>query len=121
MKRILAVSTEPRLFDLLERNLSPYGFAIQVRPNADKLLHVIAQYQPEIVIIDFLLNDVNGGAICHQLKLDPRTADIPVILLSDYNDLERFNDKFGSAAIIKKSELFPALTDELLHLCMPAH
>lgn len=120
MKRILAVSAEQRLFDLLDRNLSPYGFAIRQLSNSTKLFDVIKHYQPEIIVMDFFLNDVNGGAICHQLKLDPQTAGLPVILLSDYNDLERFKDKFGSAAVINKTELFPALTDELLHLCAPA-
>lgn len=116
MKRILAVSAEPHLLDLLDRNLSPYGFAVRAVNTVDRLLEIIGEYQPEVLVLDFILDDINAGAICHQLKMNPRTANLPVILLSEFDDLQRFNDKFGSVAIIKKNELFPTLTEELLHL-----
>ncbi len=41
-------------------------------------------YKPDLVIIDYLLKGINGGEVCHQLKVNEQTSKIPVILMSAY-------------------------------------
>jgi DNA-binding response OmpR family regulator len=113
MRRILAVSTERRLLDVLAHNLLRCDFVIETLTDTDILFEAIASYQPDLLLVDFILQHENGGAICHQVKCNPLTRDLPVILLSEYDGLDRFANKFGSCAIVKRSALFPALVDEI--------
>lgn len=113
MRRILVVSAEQRLLDVLSCNLPDDNFIIDILTDPDILFEAIAAYQPDLLIIDFILPVLNGGAICHQVKCNPTTRDLPVILLSEYDGLDRFANKFGSYAVVKKSELFPCLLSEV--------
>jgi CheY-like chemotaxis protein len=116
MKKILAVATEQRLLDVLGQNLSAHDCVMFPLTEPDNLTEAINIFHPDLLIIDFILHDINGGAICHQLKCDPITHNLPVILLSEYAGLERFAQKFGSDAMVQKDAMFPVLMDEIEHV-----
>jgi CheY-like chemotaxis protein len=59
---------------------------------------------PDLILLDLRLPDVNGTEVCEELKADPRTADIPVVVLTasraeEYRDWARGQ---GCAAFLEK-------------------
>lgn len=83
------------------------------------VLREIKMRMPELLIIDFILNDDNGGALCHQVKLDAKLHDLPVILLSEYTSLDRLAAKFGCSTVITKPVNMPELFETINHLLQP--
>lgn len=117
MKNILIVSSDRHLLVRLKYELSLKDYTIDTveDPRAIKLL--VQLLSPDLLIADFMLNDHNGGAISHQLKSDPETCGIPVILLSDYELETRYPSRFGCDLVIRKTPgLQPLLrrVDQLL-------
>jgi CheY-like chemotaxis protein len=45
-------------------------------------LELVREYRPDVVLVDLHLPDLDGREVLEQLKADPATADIPVVVLS---------------------------------------
>jgi two-component system phosphate regulon response regulator PhoB len=81
-KKILVVEDENAIREMLAFNLSRAGF--QVRPAADgrEARASIADGHPDLVLMDWMLPDISGLELTRQLKRDPHTREIPIIMLT---------------------------------------
>ena len=124
MKRILVIDDEIAILQALEEALIELGYAVKTLPDPKHLSREIEVFRPDLLLLDFMLNNSNGGAICHQLKSQPETANLPVIMMSGYNEVSEFAEKSGCDAFIKKpfdlSELNKRLHDCLNNDVQPA-
>ncbi|HEY0244373.1 MAG TPA: hypothetical protein VGC01_02320 [Mucilaginibacter sp.] len=114
MRRILLVSTDTVVLNLLTKKFALLGLEMHTLAKPALLFKEISIYQPDMLILDFILKDVNAGALCHQVTSNPETKNLPVVILSEYPELGRFSGKFGSAAIIKKSLEPNVLIEQIL-------
>lgn len=112
MKKVVIISDDSQLLDGLKTVLFSHEFSVYTFAGSEETLNEIKGLKPDLVMIDFLLNNANGGTLCHQLRLRPALAHLPVILLSDYPEVERFTAKFGCNAVIEK----PASATVLINL-----
>ncbi|PSN16538.1 diguanylate cyclase [filamentous cyanobacterium CCT1] len=71
---------------LLQRLLSQQGYRIQVAESGQQAIASIVASRPGLVLLDLLLPDMDGYSLCQQLKQNPVTAEIPVIVLSSLVD-----------------------------------
>lgn len=71
---------------LLQRLLSQQGYRIQVADSGQQAIGLILESRPGLVLLDILLPDMDGYSLCQQLKHNPLTAEIPVIVLSSLVD-----------------------------------
>jgi DNA-binding response OmpR family regulator len=79
--KILLVDDEPDLLGIVELVLVKKGFrvtALESPPSVDDLLKV----DPDVVFLDLLLKGQHGVDICQRIKADPRSKDIPVVIVS---------------------------------------
>ena len=113
MKRITLVSTDETLSGNLERELIQHGFTVDAITDTDNLFEKIKRSNPNILLIDFILDDSNAAAVCHQLKSNPATHAVHIIVLSDSTDIEQIAAKFGSFSIIKKPVVIENLIETL--------
>jgi two-component system, OmpR family, phosphate regulon response regulator PhoB len=81
-KKILVVEDEHAIREMVAFNLGRAGY--EVRPAADgrEARESIANGYPDLVLMDWMLPDVSGLELTRQLKRDPLTRDIPVIMLT---------------------------------------
>ena len=81
-KKILVVEDENAIRDMLSFNLSRAGY--DVRPAADgrQAREAIADGHPDLVLMDWMLPDISGLELTRQLKRDPLTREIPIIMLT---------------------------------------
>lgn len=81
-KKILVVEDENAIREMLSFNLSRAGY--HVRPAADgrEARAAIADGHPDLVLMDWMLPDISGLELTRQLKRDPQTREIPVIMLT---------------------------------------
>ncbi|MEY3296842.1 MAG: hypothetical protein RLZZ597_102 [Cyanobacteriota bacterium] len=71
---------------LLGRLLSQQGYHLRQASDGETGLAIISQQQPDLILLDVVLPDLDGYSLCQQLKKNAATRDIPVIFLSSLAD-----------------------------------
>ncbi len=82
MTSILLVDDERDLLSLLDFNLRAAGFETLLATTGEQALSHLRRRVPDIVLLDLMLPDVPGTEVCRQLKSDPRTKHVPVVMLT---------------------------------------
>ncbi len=82
MASILLVDDERDLLSLLDFNLRAAGFETVLARSGEEALSHLRLHVPDIVLLDLMLPDVPGTEVCRQLKADPRTKHVPVVMLT---------------------------------------
>jgi DNA-binding response OmpR family regulator len=114
MKKILAISNDEELLNLLNNKLTGIGFAMETMVSGDDMLNDIKNKYPDVLVVDFILGDANAAAICHQVTSAPELHQVAVIILSDMPGIDQLAAKLGSFAVIKKPMSTPALVENIL-------
>jgi CheY-like chemotaxis protein len=79
---ILVVEDIPNILELLEVTLRFKGYSVVTARNGQEALESIAKEPPTLVITDILMPKMDGFALAHKLRADPKTRKIPIIFLS---------------------------------------
>jgi two-component system alkaline phosphatase synthesis response regulator PhoP len=92
--RILIADDNPQGVELLEAYLSDSDSEYDIRTAADgeETLHVVAAWQPDLILLDIMMPKISGFEVCKRLRANPATRDIGVIMitaLDDPSDIER--------------------------------
>ncbi len=86
MTAILLVDDERDLLSLLDFNLRAAGFETLLATTGEQALAHLRRRIPDMVLLDLMLPDVPGTEVCRQLKSDPRTRHVPVVMLTAKGD-----------------------------------
>lgn len=111
---ILVVEDDKFLRELLVRKLSKDGFDVQNAIDAAAAYAVLNDRIPKIILLDLILPGVDGFEILAHIKADPKTKDIPVIVLSNLGQKE---DIEKAMALGAKDFMIKAnfTLDEIIH------
>jgi two-component system phosphate regulon response regulator PhoB len=82
MPRILVVEDEPDLRQVLSYNLGAAGYDVVLAEDANAALAAVGHELPDLVLLDVMLPDLSGLDVCRRLKADPRSAAVPVMMLT---------------------------------------
>ncbi|HEY3379792.1 MAG TPA: response regulator transcription factor [Armatimonadota bacterium] len=109
-KRILVVEDEQDHRELLKLIFSVHGYEVDTAASAHEAVEIFAQRKPDLAILDVMLPDKDGWALCQDLKMvDPATAP-PIMMLSASAHMEaRFDESCADDMLTK-----PFDDDELL-------
>src|SRR5579862_3971974 len=80
--RILVVEDDSSAAQLLETQLTSAGYVVTVCREPQRALEMAAELQPSAITIDIVMKPINGWELLSNLKSDPRTAQIPVIVVT---------------------------------------
>ena len=80
--RVLIVEDEAPLVTLLRYNLEKEGFDVSEAADGEEALVRIAEHQPDIVLLDWMLPLVSGIEVCRQIRRVPQTRTLPVVMLT---------------------------------------
>jgi CheY-like chemotaxis protein len=81
-ERILLVEDNAMNLDMLKRRLERRGFEVLVAQDGAEGVRVAVESQPRLVLMDISLPVMDGWEATRQLKAHPRTADIPILVLT---------------------------------------
>ena len=80
--KILVVDDEPDALELIEVNLKGAGFDVLGAANGRQALDKARATLPALILLDVMLPEVDGLEVCKSLRRDPKTAFIPIIMLT---------------------------------------
>ena len=116
--RLLLVEDEPHIVKALKVRLEVSGFEVLVALNGDDALTMTYAEHPDLIILDLMLPTISGFDVCAQLKRDPRSWQIPVIIYSGRGipEEEERCRQLGAAAYVKKTDGSVALLEHIRSL-----
>ena len=86
--KILVVDDEPSIVDVLTRFLTREGYAVVTAANGREALERVHQEQPDLILLDVTMPELDGFTVCQRLKEDEHTALIPITMLTGLDDRE---------------------------------
>jgi DNA-binding response OmpR family regulator len=81
-KKILVVDDDEDIREILMYVLESEGYEVSGLDNGRSVIDTVQKIQPDIVLLDVQLGDGDGRDICRELKQQPATRAIPVIIIS---------------------------------------
>src|ERR1700757_2475097 len=79
---VLVVEDEAALVTMLRYNLEKQGFRVEEAADGQEALTRIAEQQPDIVLLDWMLPVMSGIEVCRQIRRRPATRDMPIIMVT---------------------------------------
>jgi len=80
--KVLVVDDDPEIVTFLSTLLELEGIESSVATSAAAALEQLQQGPPDLVLLDIAMPDRDGIDLCKELKSDPRTAEVPVFVVS---------------------------------------
>jgi CheY-like chemotaxis protein len=107
--------------DLLRENLLDAGYQVITAPNGEEGLQRAREVKPYAITLDIMMPRKDGWQVLHELKTDPSTQDIPVILLSivDQKDMGFRLGAFDYLVKPVEEGALVAALDRLTHTAVP--
>ncbi len=112
LRHALVVEDSRSAAELLERYLKEMDVSCTVLDRGERVLEVAAASRPDVILLDLLLPGESGWAVLAQLKADPHTRDIPVVITSVVEERVRGLELGAQEYLVKpftRDELHTAL------------
>jgi CheY-like chemotaxis protein len=102
---VMIVDDNPANLKLLEDMLLQHGYEVQSFPRGRLAIAAADQEQPDLILLDINMPEMNGYEVCAQLKSSPKLSEIPVVFLSALNAVEDKVKGFQSGVSITSPNL----------------
>ncbi|HMJ53354.1 MAG TPA: response regulator [Polyangiaceae bacterium] len=98
---ILAVDRDPHILELEAHFLHQAGYSVGFEKDGNGALEQARKVMPDIIITEILVPTMDGLALCRQLKADPRTRDIAILVFSILAAGDRAREAGADAFLLK--------------------
>lgn len=112
MARVLIVEDETAIAELISLNLRHEGYEVKVATNSHAAHELVREALPDLIILDWMIPGESGVALAKRWRADPRTKDLPIIMLTARG--EETDKVVGLDAGADDYVTKPFLTSELL-------
>jgi two-component system alkaline phosphatase synthesis response regulator PhoP len=79
---IVVIEDEEDIRELIRYNLDKEGYRVLAANSGEKGLEVVMNSMPDLIVLDLMLPGIDGLQVCRQLKADPKTKNIPVVMVT---------------------------------------
>ena len=90
MNKILVVDDDLDILSLIQAILSMNNFKVEAISRWEDIYTKMAEFKPDLVLLDVMLGGADGRDICKKLHLDKETQDIPVVLFSANPEMGKY-------------------------------
>jgi len=97
-RKILLIDDEVSLLEVIKTNLEIEGYEVVTEMSGETGLVSAVVDQPDVILLDIMMPDVDGWEICQRLRSDPRTKYIPVIMLTALDETQHVVKGFECGA-----------------------
>lgn len=82
MHTVLVIDDEEGFLQIIKVVLQRAGYRTLAANNGTTGLELVYEHAPDIIILDDMMPGISGGEVCMQLKNDPQTRHIPIVMYS---------------------------------------
>ena len=109
LDKILIVEDDPDQILLYKTEFEVHNYEVMAEVKSAKTLERARKFQPDIIIMDLLMEEQDGLEVLEKLKADQELKNIPVLIFSNYEKQEKGNLalKLGAEDFIIKSKTMP--------------
>ncbi len=85
---VLVVDDEPNGFDVIEAHLYREGYSLMYASSGLEALNCLEGAKPDVILLDVMMPQMDGIEVCRQIKSDPDSKHIPIIMVTALNSKE---------------------------------
>ncbi len=111
-KKILVVDDEESILDAVKLILVDEGYTVKTIFKGDEVYKQVETFEPDVILLDVLMSGKDGRIICKNLKTNPNTKDIPIIMISAHPSAGETMNDYKADDFLPK----PFKVDELLDI-----
>lgn len=117
--RALLIDDDPDLLVLTRRTLEfTAGWEVFTAPSGAEGLELARSVTPDVLLVDVMMPAMDGYEVCRRVKADPKTAHVPVVLLTARRESDEAHWRAtGAAGVLLKPFRPEALAQEIRALC----
>ncbi len=86
--KILVVDDDFNIIDFFKSVLEEQGYEVQTADNGLRAVEKARVYMPDVILLDIIMPEMDGYEVTEELKGDPKTSSIPIILVTGMDGLE---------------------------------
>jgi two-component system alkaline phosphatase synthesis response regulator PhoP len=79
---VLVVEDEPDVAELIRYHLAKEGYDVRLAASGGDAVKCAHSLQPDLILLDIMVPQLNGWEVCRRLKQDPETRGLPVIMVT---------------------------------------
>lgn len=98
MAKIIVVDDDKASTALFKQVLSMYGYDVIIINESTKVLEIVGQENPDLIILDLMMPDPDGFKVCRMLRADPVHRKTPIIIVTALNDVDSRLVAIGAGA-----------------------
>jgi CheY-like chemotaxis protein len=98
---VLVIDDEMDVIKSVEILLQPYGYKLLSTIDPNQALTLAREAQPDVILCDARMPDLNGAQVIALLKYDPATAHIPIVMMTGYAQAHRYANVEWTAFVEK--------------------
>jgi DNA-binding response OmpR family regulator len=120
-KRVLLIEDEPNIIQAISFILSRDGLEVDTHGDGQTALEAVSRRRPDLVILDLMLPNRSGLEILQDLRADPETAALPVLMLTargQKRDRE-MAERFGASRFMTKPFSNQEVLEQVRELLAP--
>ena len=118
-KKILVIEDDEDLVRVIEMKLRQEGYEVDHAYDGETALKKISEFKPDLLILDVMIPKIDGVSLNNKLKEDPKTRDLPIIVLTGkigLKELFMVKDQLTVSAYYQKPILLSTLVDKIKEL-----
>ncbi len=116
MKRVLVVDDEPMIRQLIADFLIEAGFTVATAANGSEALRAMGRAKPHAVVLDLMMPILDAGGFIELMRMNPRYARIPVVMVTAAYNAGEEAAKLGAQACLRKPFEMEELVDTVARL-----
>jgi CheY-like chemotaxis protein len=107
--RVLLIEDDAAVAEMYRYRLEIDGYSVTVARDGESGLRLATETSPDLIYLDLRLPQMDGLAVLEQLRANPETAELPVVILTNYNEPELVarGRELGALDYLVKAETSP--------------
>ena len=81
-KTIMVVDDEDSLLELVRAILEEDGYKVETASNGEEALERLKTVKPDLILLDMMMPEMSGRAVCDKIRENPKTRDLKVAFLT---------------------------------------
>jgi len=121
VKNLLVIDDDPMAVKLVRDMATAYGYNVLSASNGKDGLDIAARQKTDVILLDIMMPEMDGYAVASSLKSNPKTAGIPIIMLTavGFQLNKQFAKNVGAADYVTKPFNLRELLDKIAQCAGP--